>query len=282
MSIKSCALFRASNLRLLDYPFDAALASAMEICQRAVVVVGQSEDDTDIWLRQLAAKYLGRVVIQRTEFVFNRLWQQKWWNLASSLAQSDWLFWLDADEVIDPAFAPELRELMDNPELHAVRFPFVHLFGVPHWQWTGTTVKFNTRLGRRSAGFHMRNMCNDASPTDSCVSMYMLDLRGREVEAHSYNGKAIATTAFPILHYGWCREAQAMAICQAKQRAWYANGAGLEDGHVPDVKPFDFGAGWLRRQGAREPYAGSHPAILDRWFEEHSTTWVKREQEMLA
>jgi len=279
VSAVSAALFRAANLREMDYPFDAALASAMEFCQQAVIIVGQSVDDTDVWVRQQAGKYLGRVIVQHTQFVFDRGWQERWWKQAAALTDADWLMWLDCDEVIDPIYAPELRRLMENPELFAVRFPFVHFWGSQNWVAT-EFLKTNTRLGRRSAGFCMVNMCDDDNPSFAACAVQIRDLRNRETDAHAYRGKAIIDVDFPILHYSWCRSALAKNRIIARENSWYkAEDDGLRDGRMPQVQPFNYRMAEHRQSGYILPYQGKHPTILDRWFSDHAKEWADRERE---
>lgn len=278
MNNHSCALLRAANLQALDYPFDAALFSALTICDEAVVVVGQSQDDTLAWVGNLAAEYRGRVKIVKDTIRFDLGWQERWWQLAASHTQADWLLWLDADEVIDPRHADHLHSLMAMPiSPQLIRFPFVHLYATINYEMH-FPLTHNTRLGRRSAGFRMRNW-RPHYPGGAACQMVMRDQNGNEVNAHNRVAPLLHEMDFPILHYGWCRDPMALALSQRKQRAWYADGDGLEDGRLVNVPPFDYELGKQLTMGAAERWDGEHPAIMQRWFEEHAEDWRELETE---
>lgn len=278
MKVTSAALFRASNLRRMDYPFTAALASALAICDEAVVVVGQSEDDTLGFVQQAALPYGGRVTIEQTTFVFDRGWQERWWQQATGLTDAEWLLWLDADEVIHPRQAPAIQRLMQEPGVRLIRFPFIHLYGTARWYVARGWLTHNTRLGRRSAGYRMVNLRHDRNPgAAACAVMVSED--GLERDAHQPTCRGLVTVEdIPVVHYGWCRHAQALAISQAKHFAWYANGDGLADGHIPSVAPHDFAMLERLRTGMIAPYTGNHAPAMQAWLDAHIAAWQQLEQ----
>lgn len=275
----SAALFRAANLRIMDYPFDAALASALRVCDEAVVVVAQSEDDTHAWVQALARRYPGRVTVRETIFVYDRMWQQRWWELAASLTDAEWLMYHDADESIHPRHADTLRQLMAQDEVMLIRFPYIHLYATAGYYMAHGFYSHNTRLGRRSAGYAMVNWCTDQTPKHAACAM-VANENGRQVDAHQPNRQGLVNVQTPMLHYGWCRTPQALAISQTKHRAWYSDGAGLEDGHVPDVPSHHFRLGEMIANGRVARYAGDHPADLDRWLDAHRDGWAQLETEL--
>lgn len=268
MNNKSCALFRAANLEILDYPFYAAVRSALNICDEAVIVVSDSYDGTTAKMEQLAAEYRPRVKVVRDTFVYDRGWQERWWNTAASATGADWLMYIDMDEIIDPRYAPALRTLMQRPNLKLIRFPFTDFYATENFT-ISFERKFNTRLGRRSAGYKMINHPHGAA----CHMVY----DGGE-DAHL--SKEALTVDFPILHYGWCRDAQALAMSQRKHHAWYADGDGLEDGRLPDVEPFDFELAANMEAGRVRPYEGTHPEIIRPWLDQHTAVWHELEKQV--
>lgn len=277
---QSVAFFRAANIFDLDYPYEAAVASALTIVDEAIIVVGQSQDRTRDAIYALRDRWPGRVKVREERFVFDRGWQERWWDWCSELTNADWRLWLDLDEVIDPVHAPALRAIMAGPRVRLVRFPFTHLYGSNRWQERGVFLTRNARLGRASAGYRMRNWCSDEQPTAAACAVVVLS-RGQERNAHTFRGAGVVEAPGPILHYGWCRSARALARSQAKQRAWYAGGGGLEDGRVPEVEPWRFDMARMRAEGRIVPFEGLHPALpeLERWFRAHGPEWAVRERE---
>ena len=280
MNNRSAALFRASNLRIMDYPFPAALASALSVCDEAVVVVGQSEDDTLDWVQALARKHAGRVAVHETTFTFDRGWQERWWALASSLTDADWLMYHDADECVHEDDAPQLRAMLADPDIGLIRFDWWHFYGTANWRRIKGNPQYNARLGRRSRGWRMENWCTDATPHWPACQMVFGD---DGLEAHSvYQGPGIAGAPGPLYHYGNCRDARALAISRAKHLAWYAGGDGLADGHVPDVEPLRFEIAAELRAGNLVPYDGPHPAAIRPWLDAHAAQWAALEAQCFA
>ncbi len=275
----SAAFFRASNICILDYCYDAAVMSALEIVDEAVIVVGQSRDQTRERVRNLERAFPGRVKVREETFRFDRGWQERWWDWCREMTDADWHMYFDLDEVIDPVHAPALKTLMADPAIKLIRFPIWHLYGNADWREQGGFLTANVRLGRASAGYRMRNWCSDEHPKNAACQMVVLS-RGKEVNAHIRSGAGVAEAPGPILHYGWCRSARALAISQAKHRAWYADGAGLEDGRIPEVEPYHFRMAEMRAMGRIVPYEGRHPALLERWFQAHAPEWAVRTKEL--
>ena len=268
----SAALFRAANLRIMDYPFDAALASALSVCDEAVVIVGQSEDDTLEWVCSLGRKYPGRVKIAETRFVYDRGWQERWWKQAGNTTTADWLFYHDADECIHEHDAPIIRALMGEERIGLIRFDWHHLYATCHYEKVQHIARRNARIGRRSRGWQMENWCTDENPHwPACQMVY------QGMEAHyQYQGSDIADAGY-LYHYGHCRRPEALAISQAKHRAWYANGDGLVDGRIPAVKPWDFELVQNLADGIVIPYDGQHPAVIHEWLKAHEAGWAELE-----
>jgi len=272
---KSAALFRASNVVILDYPLDAALSSALSICDEVVVVVDINSCDHTLDLVHTLQRAFGpeRIIVVEREWKFDRAWQERCWDWGAEATDAEWLMFHDADEAIHEDNALELRALMDCSDVEMIRFPFVHLYATPRYR-AAFTLTHNTRLGRRSIGFRMRNWCSDATPQRAACQM----VYGGERNAH-IPAAGIITVGFPMMHYGWCRSARALAISQAKQGAWYADGGGLEDGHIPEVVPYDFRLTHQMEKGFVSRYDGCHPAAMHDWFAWHAGEWEELENE---
>lgn len=276
MNNKSCALFRAANLRIMDYPFYAAINSAQCICDEAVIVMSDSKDETKSIIAACKNSYGPYIKVVYDTFTYDLGWQERWWETAVSHTDADWLLWMDADEVIDPKHATEIKQLMSDPETKLIRFPFTHFYATPNYRYD-FNLTHNTRMGRRSAGYRMVNKRNAENP-DGAACAVVFDEAGHNAHLPDWNG--LITVDFPILHYGWCRDAQALALSQAKHHAWYADGDGLEDGRLPDVEPHDFNLAQKLAEGKAHPYDGEHPDLIFPWFDRHTALWSEIEQEV--
>jgi glycosyltransferase involved in cell wall biosynthesis len=263
----------------MDYPFEAALESALSVCDEAVVIVGQSEDDTRDWVYSLAHEHKGRVIVGETVFTFDRGWQERWWNTAASLTDADWLFYHDADDVIHEDDVPTIRAMMESPSVKIISFPFIHFYMTPNY-YNANHYSTAPRLGRRSAGWRMRNWCTDDFPNRPACQMVW---RGDERAAAGPPGAERSILNCPIYHYSWVRDPIALQISQYKHKDWYSDGKryNLSDGRVPDAEPYPFEETFPSIYGDYvHPYEGDHPAAIKPWMEEHDGLWVRLEREV--
>jgi len=268
----SAALFRAHNVQILDYPIEGAIEAALSICDEAIVVTQRSVDGTLDVLSDLQHKWRVRLKVVMHSWCYDRSWQEEVWDIASRATDAEWLMFHDADEaVLDPK---PVRELMEDDEVKLIRFPFVHLYATANYE-ASFPLTHNTRLGRRSAGYRMRNWCSDEHPSRPACQMVF---GPKELNAHMPRKDiGMVTVETPILHYGWCRDARALAISQDKQRAWYADGAGLEGGQIPDVEPRRFQLREMLASGRAKRYDGPHPEAMFDWFARHTGQWDELE-----
>lgn len=270
----ACALFRASNVLTMDYPYAEAIASALAFCDEAVIVVGPSFDATRDAMYATQAKHgADRVKVIEREWQFDLLWQERVWAWGAEQTAADWLACIDLDDIVHEADAPRVREAMEVPGAWAITFPMIHLYGTPRWRECQKFYSRHTRIGRRDMGFRMVNLRTPATPNHPACCL-MMDIDGQAVDLNAWPGPERELIDVPLYHYGWVRDARALAISQAKHFAWYANGAGLEDGHIPDVEPYPFNMpAWLA-EGRLSAFNGPYPAIMADWSARHEAAWA--------
>ncbi len=256
------AFFRAFDINVLDYPWEAALNSALDWCDEIIVVAGtNSTDDTIPALCDFQAGIGDEVTIATTHIDFSdRMWQENWWKLCSQLVDpsSDWHVWLDLDELV--AQPIEAREALNRQDIDLIRFPFHHLFGSTSEENIRFPLTHNTRAGRTRIGYRMVNRKDGAA----CAAIYGPD----ETNAHHNDNPNMVTLETPILHYGWCRNAEALAESQRRHHVWY----GKEVSKFWNRR-FNFDLAGRRLRGDLIPYVGGHPHHLNRWQEAHKTEW---------
>ena len=81
MTTSAAAFMRASNLIVMDYPYAAAVASALRLCDELCVVVGQSVDATRDAIYALQHEYgADSIKIKEEVWTFDRGWQERWWD----------------------------------------------------------------------------------------------------------------------------------------------------------------------------------------------------------
>ncbi|MBB65508.1 MAG: glycosyl transferase [Waddliaceae bacterium] len=124
------------------------IAAAQDVADEIVVVDSFSTDRTaDI------AKSLGAKVIQRSWRGFS---SQK--NFAINECNSDWILSLDADEVISPALANEIRYIIQNPaESRSFRVSRKWYIGNVFLKYGGHFPDYQLRLFKKTSGAKFKN-----------------------------------------------------------------------------------------------------------------------------
>jgi hypothetical protein len=92
------------NGLLMDYPFREAILSALPLCERFIVSVGQSEDETYQVVQELARRHPTIEVRQSVWDLSNRqggrVLAVETNKVLENLLPADWVLYLQADEVI--------------------------------------------------------------------------------------------------------------------------------------------------------------------------------------
>lgn len=123
------------------------LITSLSWCNEIIVIDDQSTDKTPT----LARKFGARVFIRplRSNFAAQR-------NFALKQAHTDWVLFVDSDEIISPALTREIRAAINRPKFSAYRLQRVDKF-------LGKILRFGetghiklVRLARRTAGRWVR------------------------------------------------------------------------------------------------------------------------------
>ena len=126
----------ARNVVKADYPIGEALKSIAPLCDEIVVAVGNSDDQTRDYILGLGLKQLkiidtiwddelregGRVLADETNKA-----------LAATNPQSDWCFYIQADECIHEddieRISTSMNEYVNNESVDALLFDYRHFYG---------------------------------------------------------------------------------------------------------------------------------------------------------
>lgn len=133
--MKVCGFSFVRNGVKFDYPFEEAIRSILPVCDKVIVAVGNSEDETlevvqsidpklevlkTIWDETLREG--GRVLASETDKAFQAIPDEY-----------DWAFYIQGDEVIHEQYLPAIRKAMvdnlDNQEVDGLLFKYTHFFG---------------------------------------------------------------------------------------------------------------------------------------------------------
>ncbi len=229
-----------------DYPIVEAIQSILPICDRVVVAVGKSDDDTLALVRNLApdkidiietiwddSKRAGGVVLaEETDKA-----------LAAIAADADWCVYIQGDEVLPEWYHQTVRTAMqtylNDSQTQGLLFKYRHFYG--SYDFVGTS--------RRWYRHEIRVIRNDKS-----IRSY-LDAQGFRCEGKKLKVRAIDAY---IHHYGWVKNPAAQQRKQENfNRYWHSDDWVAEN--IPPVSTFDYG-----NIDDLQRYIEPHPTVMSR------------------
>ena len=242
--MKVCGFTIVRNAIKFGYPAVEAIKSILPVCDRMIVAVGRSDDETLALIKTIDDEKIkiietiwddsiregGRVLAQETDKAMDAIPDE-----------FDWCFYIQADEVVHEKYHPTILSAMEEytyqPDVDGLLFNYLHFWGT--FDYIGVSRKWYRR--------EIRVVRNDKR-----VRSYR-DAQGFRINNRKLNVKYIDAY---IYHYGWVRPPE---IIKAKIRnyiALYNNGEKLE-GKLEKVDDFDY-----RGIDAVAAFNDTHPAIM--------------------
>ena len=240
----------------LYYPVVESILSILPICDEFVIAIGKSDPDDDTKERILALKE-PKIKIIDTEWdpklckrgVINA-WQT---DIAKNQCQGDWLFYLQADEVVHEKYLPVIKkrceELLNDKEVEGLLFYYKHFWGdYYHYQNGHGWYPFEIRIIRNDPHIHSYQ---------SAQSFRYFEYYDNPRQEKGTRKLKVAKVDAEIYHYGWVRPPQLMQI---KRRAldsvhWGKEKADAYYNNAP--KYFDYGTLSLFAV-----FNGTHPQFM--------------------
>ena len=243
------------NAVKFDYPIIESITSILPLCDELVVCVGRSDDDTLALVESIASDKIkiihsvwddslregGKVLALETDKAFDAV-----------AADSDWAFYIQADEVVHEKYLPTIKQAMeqhkDDRRVEGLLFNYTHFYG--SYDYVGAS-----RLWYRHEIRIIRN--------DKAIRSYR-DAQGFRKNNKKLNVKTIDAC---IYHYGWVKSPKFM---QAKVRNFHSlyHDEQWLDKHVADSEKFDYsGIDVLAR------FTETHPAVICERIEHKNWTF---------
>jgi hypothetical protein len=225
-----------------DYPFLESLNSLLPICDKVIVVVGKSEDDT---LKKIQSIHSHKIKILETVWDESIrkggtiLSQQT--NLALDQIAGDWAVYLQADEVLHEKDYRTIQETMerykDVKEIEGLLFHYKHFYGDYNYigisrRWYRREIRIvRPNIGVRSWG----------------------DAQGFRIHGHKLHVKLIEAT---IHHYGWVKPPEIQQLKQTTFNKLWHSDEWIEK-NVDAVNEYEYVQG-----GKLIKFDGTHPAVM--------------------
>jgi hypothetical protein len=230
---------------IYDYPFVEAITSILPLCDDFFVAVGNSEDDTEtavaaihpdkiriihtVWDDHLREG--GRVLAQETDKAFQAIG-----------LESDWVFYIQGDEVLHEKYHQPVLEAMrrwqDDQQVDGLLFHYLHFYG--SYDYIGSASRWyrnEVRIIRNNKRIYSYGDAQGFRKNDNAK------LRVKAIDAWIY-------------HYGWVKHPRAMQKKQESFHKYWHDDRWMEKNILP-AEAFDYSD-----IDALERFNGSHPAVM--------------------
>lgn len=235
----------ARNVLKADYPIREALLSIAPLCDEIIVAVGKSEDDTKSYIEGLNIPQLkiidtvwddnlregGAVLADETNKA-----------LANIAKDSDWLFYIQADECVHEQDLSHIQKAMEdnlnNPKINGLLFDYLHFYG--SYDFVGDS--------RRWYRNEIRIIRNNAS---------IKSWKDAQGFRHDDNSKiTVARANARIFHYGWVKHPKHQQVKQMQfHRLWHDDDYMQKKVNVSDE--FDYSS-----IDSLIKFNGTHPNVM--------------------
>lgn len=244
------------NASLHEYPVEAALRSALRLCDEVVANVGVSDDDTLERVRSVGDDRLR---------VLHRSWPDPRGTGLRELSHEtdraleacghEWALYLQADEVLHEDDVPDLRRSVARADrdgrVEGLLFDYLHFYGSPRWVLAGRRrYRREVRLVRRSAGIRS-----------------VRDAQGFRVGGPGGRKPRVVRSGARVFHYGYVKSRTALDAKRRLGAVWAGR------------SPEDADAFVFRRYAGLRRFRGEHPAAARRWLRSRDRSFDPQEAE---
>ncbi|HOL34140.1 MAG TPA: hypothetical protein PK015_06450 [Candidatus Syntrophosphaera thermopropionivorans] len=241
----------------LYYPVVESIKSILPICDEFVIAVGQGDED-DTTRESIASLNDPKIKIIDT------IWEEKYFkkgiinayqtDIAKEACTGDWLFYLQADEVVHERYLPVIQkrceELLDREEVEGLLFRYKHFWGdYQHYQKAHGWYPYEIRIIRNLPQIHSYQ---------SAQSFRWFDYYEGPRQEKGTRKLKVAKVDAEIYHYGWVRPPHLMQNkCKALNSVHWGK-AKAENFYQQAPEYFDYGP--LDRLAV---FTGTHPTVME-------------------
>lgn len=243
MKISGFTIIR--NAVLNDYPITEAIRSILPVVDEMIVLVGDSEDETEILIKNIndpkikihhstwdmSLRKGGKVLAVETDKAFRLI-----------SPDSDWAFYIQGDEAVHEKYLPAIKEACvkyrDEKSVQGLLFKYLHFYGT--YDYVGDSRRWYHR--------EVRIIRNDKK-----ISAYK-DAQGFRIGRTKLNVKLI--DAF-VYHYGWVKSPQQMMRKQKNVSRFWNDDSEEWRNYIQQEDYFNFDD-----FDSLKKFTGSHPAVM--------------------
>lgn len=226
--MKVCGFSFIRNAVKYDYPIVESIRSILPICDKFVVAVGNSEDNTLQLIKDINKEKIivietiwddtlregGRVLALETDKAFQKITDD-----------FDWCFYIQGDEVVHEKYLPTIKKAMEeqlhNNKVDGLLFKYLHFYG--SYDYVGESFRWyrnEIRVIRNNKDiFSFRDAQGFRKKPNEKLNVVSID---------AY-----------IYHYGWVKEPKAMQKKQETFNKLWHDDNWLEQ-NVVKAEEFDY------------------------------------------
>ena len=232
------------NALINDYPIIEAIRSILPVVDEMIVSVGKSDDDTESLIRSIpdpkikivhsewdpALRQGGKILAVETNKAFQYL-----------SADSDWAFYIQADEVVHERYHATIREAaeryLDDKKVDGLLFHYLHFYGT--YDYIGDSRKWYDK--------EIRIIRNDKS-----IEAF------KDAQGFRRSGQRLPVKLIDawVYHYGWVKSPHQMKQKMYQTgKLWHSDeemNAFLQTSDLFDYNEFD----------SLNKFEGTHPEVM--------------------
>lgn len=230
---------------IFDYPFVEAITSVLPLCNEFIVVVGNSDDNTEetvatidpvkiriinsIWDDSLRKG--GQVLALETDKAFNAIAQD-----------CDWALYIQGDEVLHEKYHKNvlnsMRQWKDDRRVDGLLFNYLHFYG--SYDYIGSAPRWYRREIRIIRNNKRIYSYGDAQGFRKGNNKKLMV---KQIDAWIY-------------HYGWVKHPRAMQKKQESFHKYWHDDRWMKE-NIPVLEAFDYSG-----IDALERFTGTHPTVM--------------------
>lgn len=233
------------NAIINDYPIVEAICSILPVVDEMIVSVGESDDDTEFLIRSIASEKIkiipsvwdpalregGKILAVETNKAFQHI-----------SPDSDWAFYIQADEVVHEKYHETIRKAADHylpdKKVDGLLFRYLHFYGT--YDFVGDSRKWYDK--------EIRIVRNDKT-----IEAF------KDAQGFRRDGKRLPVKLIDawIYHYGWVKSPQQMKQKMYQTgKLWHSDeemNAFMQSSDIFDYNDFD----------SLNKFTGTHPNVME-------------------
>lgn len=266
------------NATKLYYPIAASIQSILPIVDEFIVALGNCDpdDNTRAAIEQIKSNKIK---------IIDTVWDlQKYPNgtenahqtdIAKKACSGDWLFYLQADEIIHEKYLPEIvnscEKFLLQSEVEGLLFKYVHFWGdYNHYHHAHGWYKNEIRIIRNKPEIHSWESAQSFRRIPNFNGIHYRQ------QAGTYKLKVASINAY-VYHYGWVRPPKYMQKKKKSLDTIHKGEKAADMLYAQKPKVFDYGP-----LGKVPVFKGTHPAVMQSVIQQfnwaHELNYSSREQ----